>query len=226
MMSFLKNLFGGSAPKQPVLSPNQGLEQLEEKADMLRKKVAHLQNQITEQETIAKQYANTNKNKALAALKRKRTLEDNLRKTEATLENIDSQKDMLENASSNAQILKAMADTAKIVKQQHDNLDINKVEDIVDEMREQKEISEEISNILSQTTTKAVDDDELLKELEGMQQEQLDEKLLQTDKTAALPDVPTQLPAAAQPAAAASTSAKKKDEDELDELKKWASAAQ
>lgn len=221
-MSFLKNLFGGSAPKQPSLSANQGLEQLEEKADMLRKRVAHIQSQIQEQENIAKQFANTNKSRALAALKKKRQLEENLKKIDGTLENIENQKDMLENASTNAAVLKTMADTAKIVKQQHDNLDINKVEDIVDEMREQKEISEEIANILSQTTTKPQDEDELLKELEAMQQEELDAKLLQTDKdTAALPEVPTQLPA--QPVASAS---KKKEEDELEELKKWGSIAQ
>lgn len=218
-MSFLKNLFGGAAPKPAAISANQGLEQLEEKADMIRKRIAHLQSQVEEQEKIAKTYATTNKNKALAALKRKRTLEDNIKKAEGTLDNIENQKDMLESASSNAAVLKTMADTAKIVKQQHDNLDINKVEDIVDEMREQQEISEEISNILSQTTSKTTqDDDELLKELESMQQKELDEKLLHTEKdTAALPDVPTQLPV--QPAHS-------KAEEELDELKKWASAAQ
>ena len=222
-MSFFKSLFGGgSAPKKQVLDANQGLEQLEEKADMLRKKIDYLQKQIQQQESIAREYATTNKNRAMAALKKKRTLENNLKMAEGTLENIENQKDMLENASSNAAVLKTMADTAKIVKQQHDNLDINKVEDIVDEMREQKEISEEIANILSQSTTKTHDDDELLKELESMQQEQIDAKLLQTDKdTAALPDVPSQLPV--QPAA---SSSKKKDEEELDELKKWASAAQ
>lgn len=221
-MSFLKNLFGGSAPKQPALSANQGLEQLEEKADMLRKRITHLQDQIDEQERIAKANATTNKSKALAALKRKRTLEDNMRKAAGTLDNIENQKDMLESASSNAAVLKTMADTAKLVKQQHDNLDINKVEDIVDEMREQKEISEEIANILSTTTTAKEDDEELLKQLENMQQEELDAKLLQTDRdTAKLPDVPTQLPSV--PVA---TSSSKKDEAELDELKKWASAAQ
>lgn len=223
MMSFLKNLFGGSAPKPAALNPNQGLEQLEEKADMLRKRIAHIQTQITEQEGIAKQYATTNKNRALAALKKKRQLEDNLKKAEGTLDNIENQKDMLENASSNAAVLKTMADTAKIVKQQHDNLDINKVEDIVDEMREQKEISEEIANILSQNTNpRQQDEDELLKELDALQQEEVEAKLLQTDKdSTTLPDVPKQLPN--QPVPSAS---KKKEEEELDELKKWASAAQ
>lgn len=220
MATFFKNLFGGSAPK-PTLSANQGLEQLEERADMLRKKMAHYQNRIQEEENTARANATTNKPKALAALKRKKKLEEDLKRTENTLENIESQKDMLENASANAAVLKTMAETAKIVKQQHDNLDINKVEDIVDEMREQKEISEEISNILSQTTHKETDDDALLKELQDMQEEALDDKLK-------LPTVPTALPAADHQTATTSTAkaTTSKDEEELENLKKWATAAQ
>lgn len=220
LMSFLKNLFGGSAPKPTTTTASQGLEALEEKAELLRKRIAHLQSQIEEQEKIARQNATTNKPKALAALKKKKQLEERVKHSEGTLENIETQKDMLESASSNAAVLKTMADTTKIVKQQQDNLDINKVEDIVDEMREQREVAQEITNALSQQITQPHDEDELLKELESMQREDLDAKLLQTDKNrAALPDVPTELPAQPSPS-------KKKEEDELDELKKWASAAQ
>uniref|UniRef100_A0A6G1S5Q1 Charged multivesicular body protein 4c n=1 Tax=Aceria tosichella TaxID=561515 RepID=A0A6G1S5Q1_9ACAR len=222
MMSFLKNIFGGgSAPKRPEETASQGLEKLSEQADMLKKRIEHIEAQIQEQEEIAKKYATTNKTRALAALKKKKQLQDNRAKAEGTLDNIENQKDMLENASSNAAILKTMAHTAQIVKKQHDNLDINKVEDIVDDIREQKEISEEIANILSQNTVKQHDDDELLKELQELQQEEIDKKLLDTNKDI-LPSVPTQLPA--QPSAVPSSS--KKDEEELDELKKWASAAQ
>lgn len=221
MMSFLKNLFGGSAPKQTDATPSQGLEKLEEHADMIRKKIAHTQSQIEDQEKLARANATTNKSRALAALKKKKALEANLKNYEATLDNIESQKDMLENASSNAAVLKTMSETAKIVKKQHDNLDINKVEDIVDEMREQREISEEIGNILAQTTNKS-DDEDLLKQLNEMQQEELDDKMLQTgEQTGKLPEVPTQLPAQV-----AAPSSNKKAEEELDELKKWASAAQ
>lgn len=222
MMSFLNNLFRGSSSKPPVPDTNHGLQQLEEKAEMMRKKIAHLSNQIQTQENLARKYATTDKPKAMAALKQKKKHEEHLKIAEGTLENLENQRDMLENASSNAAVLKTMAETARIVKKEHEKLDINKIEDIVDEVREQKEISEEIANILSQTTTKAVDEDELLKELESMQQEQLDAKLLQTDKDAAiLPDVPTQVPA--QPA---TSKAPKKVEDEFEDLKKWASTAQ
>lgn len=187
---------------------------------MLKKRIEHIEAQIQEQEEIARKYATTNKTRAMAALKKKKTLMDNRTKAEGTLDNIENQKDMLENASSNAAILKTMAETSRIVKNQHENLDIGKVEDVVHEIQEQKEMSEEISNILSQTT-KQHDDDELLQELNALQQEEIDKKLLSTDKDL-LPDVPTQVPA--QPAARPSST--KKDEEELDELKKWASAAQ
>lgn len=220
VMSFFKNLFGGSAPKASSLSANQGLEKLNEQADMLKKRIEHIEAQIQEQEEIARKYATTNKTRAMAALKKKKTLMDNRTKAEGTLDNIENQKDMLENASSNAAILKTMAETSRIVKNQHENLDIGKVEDVVHEIQEQKEMSEEISNILSQTT-KQHDDDELLQELNALQQEEIDKKLLSTDKDP-LPDVPTQAPAL--PAGRPSSS--KKDEEELDELKKWASAAQ
>lgn len=224
-MSFLKNLFG-PAPKKPTLNTNQGLEQLEEKAEMLRKRLAHLQDQALEQEKIAKQNVNTNKPRALMALKKKKAHEENINKVGAMLENIENQKDMLENASANAAVLKTMAETAKIVKQEHENLDINKVEDIVDQIREQQEISDEVANILSQNTNKPYDEDDLLKELEQMSSEDIDQKLLKTGKDAVtLPDVPTQLPAESI-ASTSSQQPKKKDEDELDELKKWASTAQ
>lgn len=213
MMSFFKSLFGGQ-PKKPM-STSEGLEKLEERADMLTKRIAHFQQQINDQQKIARENANTNKIKALGALKKKKTLEDNMKKAEAMLENIEDQKNMLENASSNAAVLKTMAETAKIVKQEHDNLDINKVEDIIDDIREQKEVSDEIGNLLSSQTTKNYDEENLLKELEGMQQEQLDAQLKIPD----VPDVPitsgisNPVPSSSKP-------------DELDELKIWASAAQ
>lgn len=219
MMSFFRNLLGGGQTKKPTKSTNQGLEDLENSAEMLRKRLAHLQDQAIEQEKIAKANATTNKSKALQALKKKRNLEENIKKTEAMLENIEGQKDILENASSNAAVLKTMAETARIVKQEHDNLDINKVEDIVDEIREQKEISEEVGRILTMND-KTYDDDELLKELENMQQEQLDAKLLQPENPLVLPDAPVATPTPAQPVPSTSS------DKELDELQKWASAAQ
>lgn len=220
-MNFLKGLFGGgsgsSSQKQDGPSTiNKGLEDLEEKADMLKKRIAHLEKQVEEQDAIIKKNASTNKTLALDALREKKYLEKNIVQVTNMLRNIKQQKYTLENASTNAAILKAMSQTAKIVKKEQDNLDMNQVEDIMDQMRERQEISDEIANIIGQDANKGLDDDQLLAELEDIKQEEMDEKLK-------LPNVPTKLPEPT-PAQAASTS--KKDEDELEELKKWASAAQ
>lgn len=116
-----------------------------------------------------------------------------------------------------------MSQTAKILKQEHNNMDMNKLEDIVDDIREQQEIAKEISEVIANTgASRQHDDEELMKELEEMGQQQLDEKLLQTDTIpTALPEIPqAKLIEANIPA---SPSKSKKADDELEALKEWAS---
>ena len=125
---------------------------------------------------------------------------------------------MLENASTNAAIMQTMAQTAKIMKQAHNNMDINQVEDTLDEIKEQQEIAKEISNMIATPGIQTHDEDELLKELEGMQQQELDEKLLQTDTPTSLPEVPSGELVASSHKSAAS----KKAEEDLEKLKAWA----
>ena len=65
----------------------------------------------------------------------------------------------------------------------------------MDEVREQQQIAEEISNVISNPIAfgQDVDEDELMKELEEMEQEELDRQLLDTEpiSTTTLPEVPT-----------------------------------
>jgi len=90
----------------------------------------------------------------------------------------------------------------------------------MDDVREQQQIAEEISQVISNPIGfgQDVDEDDLMKELEEMEQEELDKQLLETGPTE-LPEVPT-----AEPVASASrTKAKEHDEqDELKELAAWA----
>lgn len=78
----------------------------------------------------------------------------------------------------------------------------------MDEVREQQQIAEEISNVISNPIAfgQDVDEDELMKELEEMEQEELDRVLLDTEPVATLPAVPSHEPAASVPAAASSKS--------------------
>lgn len=58
-----------------------------------------------------------------------------------------------------------MGTAAQALKGAHNNMDIDKVEDLMDDVREQQQIAEEISNVISNPIGfgQDVDDDELLK---------------------------------------------------------------
>ena len=129
--------------------------------------------------------------------------------------------------------MKVMSYAAKAMKSAHNNMDIDQVEDLMDEVKEQQQIADEISTAISNPVQfgQDVDEDELMAELEGIEQEELDRVLLETGPTPAkapaagsLVDLPS-VPAASPVDAAASSSrskATKEEEDELAELAKWA----
>lgn len=81
----------------------------------------------------------------------------------------------------------------KALKGVHNNMDIDKVEDLMDEVREQQQIADEISSVISNPIGfgQDVDEDELMKELEELEQEELDKQLLETGEPEKLPEVPT-----------------------------------
>ena len=74
-------------------------------------------------------------------------------------------------------------------------LDVDKVEELRDDIAEQQELASEISNVISSPMgiDQQVDEDELMKELEELEQEDLDKELLDLP-SATLPDVPSSVP--------------------------------
>lgn len=81
--------------------------------------------------------------------------------------------------------------------------DINKVDQVMDDIREQMDLANEISDAISQPVGFGVefDEEELNQELEELEQESLDEKLLGAEKESgvgvgvgALPSVPSTVP--------------------------------
>jgi hypothetical protein len=117
-------------------------------------------------------------------------------KIAGTLTTIEYQRESLENANTNAEVLNIMGFAAKALKSSHNNMDLDKVEDLMDDVREQQQLADEISQVISNPTMfgQDVDEDELLKELEDMEQEEIDRKLLDTEPMPQLPEVPSGLP--------------------------------
>lgn len=140
---------------------------------------------------------------ALQALKRKKRYEQQLEQLQGTLTTIETQREALENANTNSAVLDTMKGASDALKKSHKDMDIDKVHDMMDDIAEQNDIANEISNAISTgiVSPNAVDEDELARELEELEQEGLDQELLNVGPTptAKLPDVPsTDLPTASK----------------------------
>ncbi|KAJ3045017.1 ESCRT-III subunit protein snf7 [Rhizophlyctis rosea] len=163
---------------------------------------------------------------ALTALKRKRAYEDQINKIMGSRMTLEQQVMAIENANVNLETMNAMRAGAEAMKQIHGNLDINKVDATMDDIRDQMDLANEISDAISQPVNFGVefDEDELNEELELLEQEELDAKLLDTGagvSVGSLPEVPdTAVPAIAQPPRPVRTQAITTEEDaELEALK-------
>ncbi|KFO59638.1 Charged multivesicular body protein 4b, partial [Corvus brachyrhynchos] len=177
---------------------------------------------------------------ALQALKRKKRYEKQLAQIDGTLSTIEFQREALENANTNTEVLKNMGFAAKAMKAAHDNMDIDKVDELMQDIAEQQELADEISTAISKPVGfgEEFDEDELMAELEELEQEELDKNLLEISgpETVPLPNVPSiSIPSKPEATAFCQDShslvlfcafaAKKKEEEEDDDMKEleaWA----
>ncbi|KAK3857471.1 hypothetical protein Pcinc_036276 [Petrolisthes cinctipes] len=220
-MSLFGKIFGGGKGDKPPTT-GEAIQKLRDTEEMLIKKQDFLEKKIQQEIGIARQNGTKNKRVALQALKRKKRYDKQLQQIDGTLSTIEMQREALESANTNTNVLQTMGEAAKALKFAHKELDVDKVHDMMDDIAEQQEVAREISDAISNPVAFGddVDEDELLQELEELEQEELDEKLLSTNENVGeLPDVPSSVPA--QPAR--SKRKEEEDEDDLAVLAAWAS---
>ncbi|KAJ1720522.1 ESCRT-III subunit protein snf7 [Coemansia erecta] len=222
----MKLFFGGSKAKT---TPKDAIITLRENLSMLEKRETHLQAKIDNETRIARANVSRNKQAALAALKRRKMLESQLEKLSGSRLTLEAQVMTIEGANVNLEMMKAMEKGKDAMKQIHKDLDIDKVDTTMDEIREQMDLANGISEAISQPQLfgAEMDEDELAAELEGLEQEELDKQLLNAERApVALPRVPGSVQAQpAQPQRQAQAQARKassvsdaEDEDEDAEL--------
>lgn len=133
--------------------------------------------------------------------------------------NLESQVLAIENANVNKETIDAMRTGAQAMKSIHGELNIDKVENTMDDIREQMDLANEITASISQPLgmDMGMDMDELDAELEQLEQEELDATLLDA-KAGPMPTLPT-VTSAAQPAAVSAEPAMSAEERELEELR-------
>lgn len=134
-------------------------------------------------------------------MKRKKRYEQQLEQLQGTLTTIETQREALENANTNAAVLDTMKGAADALKKTHKDMNVDNVHEMMDDIAEQNDVANEISNAISTGIIgSGVDEDELAKELEELEQEELDKDLLNVGPaTSKLPEVPsTDLPSSSK----------------------------
>ncbi|OXU28820.1 hypothetical protein TSAR_011194 [Trichomalopsis sarcophagae] len=220
-MSFFTKVFGG---KKEVAAPTtaEAIQKLRVTEDLLVKKQAYLEDKIENELMTARKNGTKNRRAAIQALKRKKRYEKQLQQIDGTLSTIEMQREALESANTNTAVLTTMKNAADALKAAHQHMDVDQVHDMMDDIAEQQDVAKEISDAISNPVAfgQDVDEDELEKELEELEQEELDKELLGIQTTDELPAVPaTSLPNVP----AKKTKAKQEDDDDLKELEQWAS---
>lgn len=221
-MSFFSKMFGGKK-ESAALTTAEAIQKLRETEDMLIKKQDFLESKITLEIQVAKKNGTKNKRAAIQALKRKKRYEKQLQQIDGTLSTIEMQREALESANTNTAVLTTMKGAADALKAAHQHMDVDQVYDMMDDIAEQQEVAKGISDAISNPVGfgQDIDEDELEKELEELEQEQLDKELLGIEPTDNLPAIPTTtIPAVP---AKARTKAKPEEDDDLKELAAWAS---
>ncbi|RXM31349.1 hypothetical protein EOD39_7108 [Acipenser ruthenus] len=219
-MSKISKFFkvGSTSSKNRGPTPQEAIHKLRETEEMLTKKQEYLENRIQQELTTAKKHGTKNKRAALQALKRKKRFEQQLAQIDGTISTIEFQREALENANTNTEVLKNMGYAAKAIKGAHENMDLDKIDSLMQDITEQQEVAQEISDAISRPVGfgEEYDEDELLAELEELEQEELDQNLV---SMGGLPSVPS----ASLPSRPAS---KKKvdvnDDLDMEQLAAWA----
>ncbi|CAN3359247.1 vacuolar-sorting protein Snf7p [Diutina catenulata] len=165
-------LFGGNA-QQKKDRPKKAIVQLREQIQILNKKRAHLESQMADQDAIARKNITSNKTVAKNALKRKKGYEVQLDKLENQIQSLENQLNTIEGANLNLETMRAMKEGASAMKQIHGEYNVDKVEDTMEEIREQVELADEISEAISRPVgAEYIDEDELDEELAELQREE------------------------------------------------------
>ncbi|KAJ2829918.1 ESCRT-III subunit protein snf7 [Coemansia sp. 'formosensis'] len=185
------NLF--FAKKKEKATPKDAIINLRETLSMLEKREAHIQSKIDAEVKTARANLTSNKRAALLALKRKKMYEGQLEKMSGTRITIEGQAMSIEAANVNLETMKAMERGAAAMKLIHKNLNIDKVDQTMEDIRDQMDLANEVSDAISQPQLfgPEMDEDELLAELDELEQEELDKQLLNSGRVpVSLPKLP------------------------------------
>lgn len=199
------NLFGRKAAAPARTGPTataETIRKLREQLESLEKREQHIVKKIALQLSEAKQKsAAKDKRGAIFALKRKKMYEAEVEKLQGARMTLETQVMTLESAHVNMETFTALRSGAEQMKAIHGQMNVDKVDNIMDDIQEEMATADEIGRAISQPLgSQLYDDDELEDELREMEELELEEKTLEPVETVATPAQAAAAAARAPPA--------------------------
>lgn len=141
--NFLKSFF--SSKSNSKSSSDQSIEavinQLKETEETLNKQQDFLESQIENEKGNALCFLKQgNKRAAMQAMKKKKRYELRQVQVDGTLTTLELQREQLENSRTNVEVIDVMRAADRAMKKLNEGLDLEAIDGLVDDMKEQKEI--------------------------------------------------------------------------------------
>ena len=159
------------------------LNRLEKREMFLSKKIEH------EIKMAKLKMKKKDKRGALVHLKRKKMYDKEIQKLSGAQMTLQQQIFNIQGAQTNIDTVNAMKSGADVMKNMTAAVNVDKVEDLRDDIEEQQQLQEEISNVIGQPMGAVYDDDELEAELEGLEAEDLENDLVGLSAPTSVPAV-------------------------------------
>lgn len=220
------NFFGKKKKDAPVATKGKAaadtgtsIIKLRETINQQEKREAHIQSRVDSMVADAKaKMAAGDKKGALFSMKRKKMYEQEIEKIENTKMTLEQQVMNLESAVQNKETFVAMKTGTGAMKNIRKEMEVDKVDEMMDDIREEMELANEIGNAIAQPVDlMPMDEDELLAELQELELQDTEGAMLSKPsgkkQDLSMPNVPTnRLPVKKQSAK------QKEEEDALKEL--------
>mmetsp|Transcript_6978 Transcript_6978/g.7323 ORF Transcript_6978/g.7323 Transcript_6978/m.7323 type:complete len:231 (+) Transcript_6978:27-719(+) len=193
------NLFSKKKPTAPQPRVEDTITNLRTNIESLDKREKHIYTKIdaSKKEALMKKKKGDQKG-AIFALKKMKMYEGEVNKLQGARMTLETQIASLEGAAINVEVFKAMQSGASAMKQIRGDLSAERVDDIMDEVQEEQELMNQISEAISRPAEDMYDEDELLAELDGLEDElesELSAVPQQPIKQNIAPAQPAQVPA-------------------------------
>uniref|UniRef100_A0A914WML1 Charged multivesicular body protein 5 n=1 Tax=Plectus sambesii TaxID=2011161 RepID=A0A914WML1_9BILA len=199
----MRRIFGSSGKKDPPPNLGDAIANVDSRGDSVEKKIAKLDTELVKFRDQMKKMRegpakNAVKAKALRVLKQKKMYENQRDQLMTQSFNMEQSNFALQGMKDTQTTVAAMKMGLKEMKREYKKLDINKIEDMQDEMEDMLEMTGEIQEAMSrQYDSPDIDEADLEAELDALGDElELDADTSYLDEAISAPGVPSRDPGA------------------------------